>query len=192
LAFWARNMTAISDARMSWPGFSYSDDEWSRMRVLAEAVSRAAFAKFLTWNTIIFLVVAALGIVGVFMPLATLLFPVPAETPAWKFASLLAACAFLILGLGLAFSMQLAARWSADNEMRARLRTESGDDALAAKVSWQINRMMLIMCGALVPGVLIFIAYDIQAGPLISTLKWAANLLVLGSMATVVVGNRRR
>ena len=64
-------------------------------------------------------------------------------------------------------------------------------DALAAKVRWQINRMMLIMCGALVPGVVFFIVYDIQAGPLITLLKWLTIVLTLGSMASVVVGNRR-
>ena len=75
--------------------------------------------------------------------------------------------------------------------MRAQLRPAPGDDALAAKVSWQINRMTLIMCGALVPGVLLFIAYDIHAGPLISVLKWLAAALMLGSMAITIVGNKR-
>lgn len=32
LAFWARGMTAIQDGRMEWPGFSYTDVEWARMR----------------------------------------------------------------------------------------------------------------------------------------------------------------
>jgi hypothetical protein len=191
LAFWSRNMTKLRDERMSWPGFSYTDVEWARMQTLAETVSPAAFRNFLNWNAVVFIAVAALGIVGVFMPLATLLFPVPAETVAWKFATLLAACALLILALGLAFSMRVAARWSADAEMRTRLQPAAGDDALAAKVSWQIDRMVLIMCGALVPGILVFIAYDIQAGPIITALKWTANLLVIGSLATVAVRNRR-
>ena len=191
LAFWARNMTAVSDAGMSWPGFSYTDAEWMRIRDLARAVSPAAFGTFVTWTTIIFLVVAVAGVVGVFLPILLVLFPDPAQMSPWKFASLLAACAFLILGLGLALSMNLAARWSADEVMRAELRSAPGDDALAANVRWQINRMMLIMCGALVPGVVFFIVYDIQAGPLITALKWLTVVLTLGSMASVVVGNRR-
>lgn len=65
------------------------------------------------------------------------------------------------------------------------------DDALAAKVRWQINRIALMMCGALVPGIVLFIAYDIQAGPLINALKWAAVALSLLSIGSVVVGNRR-
>jgi hypothetical protein len=191
LAFWARNMTAVSDAGMSWPGFSYTDAEWARMRTLAQAASPAAFGKFVTWTTLIFLAVAVAGVVGMFVPLLLVLFPDPEKMSGLQFATLLAACALLILGLGLALSMSLAARWSADDAMRAELHAAPGDDALAAKVRWQINRMMLIMCGALVPGMLLFIAYDIQAGPLITALKWVATGLVLVSMASVVLGNRR-
>jgi hypothetical protein len=191
LAFWARNMTAVSDSGMKWPGFSYTDAEWTRMRVLAEAVPAAAFGKYITWTTVIFLAVAIAGIVGVFVPLLMLLFPDPAKMAGWQFACLLAACAFLILALGLALSMNLAARWSADDAMRAQLRATADDDALAAKVRWQINRIALIMCGALVPGMILFIAYDIQAGPLINALKWAAVALSLLSIGSVVIGNRK-
>lgn len=191
LAFWGRNMTAVSEARMRWPGFSYTDDEWTRMRALAGAISVAAFAKFISWTTVVFIAVAAAAIVGVFLPLVMLLFPDMAQTPPWKFAALLATVALLCLTLGLSLSMNLAARWSADDETRASLRAAPGDDALAAKVRWQINRMALLMCGALVPGIVIWVAYDIHAGPLVTMLKWIAVALSLGSMAAVVVGNRR-
>ena len=93
LAFWARNMTAVSDGGMKWPGFSYTDAEWTRLRALAQAVPAAAFGKFITWTTVIFLAVAAAGIVGVFVPLLMLLFPDPAKMAGWQFACLLAACA---------------------------------------------------------------------------------------------------
>lgn len=148
LAFRARNMPAVSDAGMNWPGFSYTDAEWTRMRALAEAVPAVAFAKFVTWTTVIFLVVAATGIVGVFVPLLMLLFPDPAKNGGVAFACRLAACALLILVLGFALAMNLAARWSADEAMRAQLHTTADDAALAAKVRWQINRIALIMCGA--------------------------------------------
>jgi hypothetical protein len=192
LAFWARNMTAVSDAGMKkWPGFAYTDAELVRMRVLAQTVTPAAFGKFVVWTTVVFLAVAAAGIVGVFGPLLIVLFPDPAQMAAWKFASLLAACAFLILTLGLALSMSLAARWSADDAMRKELHATAEDAVLGAKVRWQINRIALLMCGALVPGILIWVAYDIRAGALITTLKWIAVGLVLLSTASVVVGNRR-
>jgi hypothetical protein len=191
LAFWASNLVAINSARMSWPGFSYSDAEWARMSTLAGAVEPGAAGKFKAINAVIFIVIAAIGIVGFFLPLALVLFPVPAETSALKFSSLLAASAFLIIGLGLPVSMRIAARWSADPVMLARLVPAPEDAALAAKISWQINRITLLMCGALVPGALLFIAYDIQAGPIITALKWAAIVLMMTSTGTVAVRKRR-
>jgi len=43
LAFWARGMTAIRDGRMEWPGFSYSDAEWARMRTLAAPIGAGRY-----------------------------------------------------------------------------------------------------------------------------------------------------
>ena len=43
LAMWAKNMTAIRDGRMEWPGFSHSNDECQRQRTLSETVTTAAF-----------------------------------------------------------------------------------------------------------------------------------------------------
>lgn len=183
LAFWARNMTTIRDGRMSWPGFSYADAEWARMDVLAAPVTAKAYSKFITVNAIVFIVIAGLGIVGIFLPLATVLFPVPAETSALKFALLLAACCFLIIGVGLPLSLRAASALSADAAMRASLVAAPGDAALARKVSWQISRITLIMCGLLVPGMLVFIAYDIEAGPIIAALKWLAIALMAVSAA---------
>ena len=178
LAFWAKGMVAISDGRMEWPGFSYTDSEWARMRTLSEPIGAGTYQLFTIVNAVIFITIAALGIIGVFLPLATVLFPVPAETSALKFSLLLAACAFLIIGLGLPISMRLSAVLVASNAVRAALVAAPGDEALASKVSWQINRIMLIMCGLLVPGILLFIAYDIEAGPIITALKWLAIALM--------------
>ncbi len=192
LAFWARGMTAIKDGRMEWPGFSYTDAEWARMRVLAAPIGAGRYQLFTWVNAAIFIAIAALGIVCVFLPLATLLFPVPAETSALKFLALLAACAFLIIGLGLPVSMRLAGTLLASKEMRAVLTAEAADEALAAKVSWQINRIMLVMCGLLVPGILLSIAYDIDAGPVITTLKWLAIALMGVSVAIGALQRRKR
>ena len=142
-------------------------------------------------NAAIFIAIAALGIFGVFLPLATLLFPVPAETSALKFSLLLAACAFLIIGLGLPISMRLSAVLVASKTMRAALVAAPGDEALASKVSWQINRITLVMCGLLVPGILLFIAYDIDAGPIITALKWLAIALMAVSALARHHGGRR-
>ncbi|BCG72490.1 hypothetical protein MesoLj113a_36480 [Mesorhizobium sp. 113-1-2] len=191
LAFWAKGMVSINDARMEWPGFSYSDAEWARMRTLSEPIGTGTYQLFTIVNAGIFIAIAALGIFGVFLPLATLLFPVPAETSALKFSLLLAACAFLIIGLGLPISMRLSAMLLGGKTVRAALAPADGDEALAAKVSWQINRIMLIMCGLLVPGILLFIAYDIQAGPIITALKWLAIALMAVSTLTGIARQRK-
>ena len=191
LAFWAKGMVSINNARMEWPGFSYSDAEWARMRTLSEPIGTGTYQLFTIVNAVIFIAIAALGIFGVFLPLATLLFPVPAETSALKFSLLLAACAFLIIGLGLPISMRLSAMLLGGKTVRAALAPAAGDEALAAKVSWQINRIMLIMCGLLVPGILLFIAYDIQAGPIITALKWLAIALMAVSTLTGIARQRK-
>lgn len=186
LAFWAKGMVAINDARMEWPGFSYTDAEWARMQTLSEPITAGSYQLFTIVNAVIFITIAALGIFGVFLPLATVLFPVPAETSALKFSLLLAACAFLIIGLGLPISMRLSAVLAASRAVRAALVAAPGDEALASRVSWQINRIMLIMCGLLVPGILLFIAYDIEAGPVITALKWLAiALMAVSTLAGV-------
>ena len=192
LAFWAKGMVSINNARMEWPGFSYSDAEWARMRTLSEPIGAGTYQLFTIVNAVIFIAIAALGIFGAFLPLATLLFPVPAETSALKFSLLLAGCAFLIIGLGLPISMRLSAMLVGGKTVRAALVPAPGDEALAAKVSWQINRIMLIMCGLLVPGILLFIAYDIDAGPIITTLKWLAIVLMAVSVAVGALQQRKR
>jgi hypothetical protein len=137
-------------------------------------------------------VIAAIGIVGIFLPLATVLFPVPAETSALKFALLLAACAFLIISAGLQISLRIAAWMSADPAIRAELAAAPGDAALSSKISWQINRIALIMCGVLLPGMLVWIAYDIEAGPIIAAIKWLGIALMDVSMAAGLRQQRKQ
>ncbi|MER8962352.1 hypothetical protein [Mesorhizobium sp. M0701] len=183
LAFWAKGMTAIRDGHMEWPGFSYTEVEWARMTTLAKPVGSGTYQLFTLVNAAIFIAIAALGMFCVFLPLAALLFPVPAETSALKFSLLLAACALLIIGIGLPISLRLSTTLVAPKAMRAALVAVPGDQALAAKVSWQINRITLVLCGLLVPGILLFIAYDIEAGPIITALKWLAIALMAVSVA---------
>jgi len=192
LAFWSRNMVAIKDDGMDWPGFSYSEAEWRRMRELAEPVADGTFRRFVLANAVIFLIIAAVGIACIFLPLANLLFPVPAETSGLQFALLLAACSLLIIGLGLPLSMSAASRLTVDARMLGRLTPQPADDALASKIAWQLQRITLVMCGLLVPGMLLFIAYDIDGGPLLSALKWLGAIIVLLSAAGLGQGIRRK
>ncbi|MER9891537.1 hypothetical protein NKJ40_05465 [Mesorhizobium sp. M0119] len=189
LAFWAKGMTAIRDGHMEWPGFSYTEVEWVRMITLAKPIGGGTYQLFTLVNAAIFIAIAALGIFCVFLPLAALLFPVPAETSALKFSLLLAACALLIIGIGLPISLRLSTALVAPKSLHGGLVAVPGDQALAAKVSWQINRITLVLCGLLVPGLLLFIAYDIDAGPIITALKW----LAIGLMAlSVAIGAWQR
>lgn len=190
LAFWAKGMVQINDGKMDWPGFSYSEAEWLRLRELAWPISDATYQKFKLINAAVFIALAAVGIFGGFLPLATWLFPVPAETGALKFALLLAGCALFILAIGLPLAMRITSWLVATKTIRAALDAKPGDGDLAAKVSWQINRIIVIMCGFLVPGMLLFITYDIQAGPIVTALKWASIALI--GFSVLVSARRRR
>jgi hypothetical protein len=192
LAMWAKNMTAIRDGKMEWPGFSYSYEEWERMDALSAPVTYGTYQKYVWINAVVFIVIAAIGIAAIFLPLATLLFPLPAETSALKFSLLLAGCAFLIIGGGLPISLRIAAWMSVDAATRAQLIAAPGDDALESKISWQINRIALIMCGILVPGMLVWIAYDIDAGPIITAIKWLAIALMAVSTAAGLQKQRKQ
>jgi hypothetical protein len=190
LAFWARNMVAIRKAGMSWPGFSYTEPEWARLKVLAEAVEPGRFRLFTWINAAVFIAIAIVGIAGVFLPLASVLFPIPAETKPLPFLLLLATTALLIIGIGLPLSMRIAAPLAADAAMRARLSTAREDAALGAKVARQIWRMTIIMCGVLVPGALLFIAFDIEGGPIITVLKWVSIGLLVAATGLGVLLRR--
>ena len=191
LAFWSGNMTMINESKMSWPGFSYTEPEFARMAVLAEAVTPGAFARYLAINTVVFIALAGLAIVGFFLPLIIVLFPNPAETAALPFVLILAATCLLAIGIGLPISMRVAAWGSTSDEMRAQLTARPGDAELAAKASHQITRMTVITCGLLVPGVLLWIAFDIKGGPIITTLKWIAAGLMAASMAHTALTRRK-
>jgi hypothetical protein len=165
-------MTSIKGANMSWPGFSYNETEWARMAPLAEAVAPFDAGRFKVLNAIVFIALASAVMVGGFLPLATVLFPVAAETPALPFVALLAAVCFLTIGLGLPVAMRIAAPLSAGAATRERLAALSYDAELWSKVAFQMRRITLIMCGFLVPAALLFIAYNIDGGPIITVLKW--------------------
>ena len=63
----------------------------------------------------------------------------------------------------------IAARGSSDNA------------ALYAKFRRQLWRVVLVMCGLFIPGCWLWIIYDIQAGPLITVLKWLCGVVIVGS-----------
>jgi hypothetical protein len=192
LAFWAKNMTVLRDAGMQWPGFSYAQPEWARMEELAAAVDDGALAKFKVVTAIVFIALAAAGIVLVFLPVESLLFPHPAETPAVYFVLLLAAACFLIIGAGLPLAMRAAALASANEQTRQRLTPAPGDGALAHKVAYQINRIAAVICGLFVPGTLLWIAFNIRGGPIIVVLKWLSFAAIAAAIVYARVARPRQ
>jgi hypothetical protein len=192
LAFWARIMTGLKGAGMPWLGFTYSDAEWQRLETLTDFVSGEAAGMFIVVNAVVFIALAAIVMFGVFFPLALVLFPNPADTRPLPFALLLAATCLLTLGFGLPLSMRATAWLLTTDAVRVRLVPAPEDEALWAKVRFQMTRMTVILCGLLVPGILVFITFDIDGGPLITTLKWVANAAVLGSLAHTWVRRKPR
>jgi hypothetical protein len=152
LAFWSRNMTWLRAAGTDWPGFSYTDAEWARMRGLSQTAD-GRFMSFLFVNTCLFLVWAVLGIAILFMPLATLLYP-PGSATGIGFAALLFGAVAAIVAGGLPVTMQIAAFLVCDSAMKAKLVPLPGDAELAAKVRWQFWRIMLIVAVIMVIGTL--------------------------------------
>jgi hypothetical protein len=182
LAFWSKNMLVVRESNFSWPGFSYDKSEWRRMKLLAKAVSGAAYLKFIWLNAFIFVLFAAAAVVGVLLPALLLLYPDPRNLHPLPFTLLLAATTFVAIGFGLPLSMRISAWLCASETMRKKLSQTAADARLANRVSWQLMRMTLILCGMLVPGILLAIAFEIDGGPVLTALKFAAAAIILGAV----------
>jgi hypothetical protein len=187
LAFWSANMNAVRESNWSWPGFGYTEAEWALMKEFAKPVSGGSYIKFILLNAVIFVVFAGVVVVCAFLPVLLLLYPDTRDLQPLPFTLLLAATAFLTIGFGLPFSMRIAAWLCASNDLRASLRTTPEIELLDARVSWQLMRMTLIMCGILVPGMLLWITLNIDGGPVLTTLKFILAALFIGSTAAAAL-----
>jgi hypothetical protein len=183
LAFWSANMIAVRESRWSWPGFSYEPREWKQMERFAKMVGGGAYFIFIWLNALLFVVFAGIAIVGFFLPVMIALYPEPSQTEALPFVLVLALTALLAIGVGLPLSMKITAWFCANDKLRAKLISSAPAEALAAKVSWQLTRMTLIMCGLLVPCVLLAIAFNVQSGPWLTALKIVCGVAIMGSAA---------
>jgi|GEM_PF-1330942 len=184
VAFWAKNMTVLRDSGYKWwPGFTYSDAEWQQMDKLAAPISGGAYIKFTWLNALLFIVFAAVVVVCFFVPVLTLMYPNPADIQPLPFSLALAATALIAIGLGLPLTMKISAWLCANEEVRATLASTPETEALASRVSWQLARMTLIVCGILVPGMLLWITFNIDGGPILTALKFVFALLFIGSTA---------
>ena len=184
VAFWAKNMTVLRDSGYKWwPGFTYSDAEWQQMDKLAAPISGGAYIKFTWLNALLFIVFAAVVVVCFFVPVLTLMYPNPADIQPLPFSLALAATTLIAIGLGLPLTMKISAWLCASEEVRATLSSTPETEALASRVSWQLARMTMIMCGILVPGMLLWITFNIDGGPILTVLKFVFALMFIGSTA---------
>lgn len=188
LRYWSTNMALAlaQSGGTDWYGFSYSDGEKDRMRELAGAMPAAAFGTFLAVTVVGFLVMAGLAVAAILVPVMGRLYPDPAQTGAVAFVSTMAAICFLCLGLGLPLAMGWGA-WAGDRWAGGRPQPPApGDDALIGRIRSQLRRMSVIMVGIFVPGCLLFIAFDIDAGPLVFWLKLACAAVFAASVVRTV------
>ncbi len=190
LAFWSANMCAVRESSWTWPGFGYTEAEWALMKKFSKPVSGGAYVKFIFLNAVLFVLFTGIVVVCAFLPVLLLLYPDTRDLQPLPFTLLLAATAFFTIGFGLPLSMRIAAWLCASAEMKAKLRSTPGIEALDARVTWQLMRMTLIMCGVLVPGLLLWIAFDIDGGPLLTGLKLLLAFLLIASTTTAALRRR--
>ena len=184
LRYWSANMTGTWDATgTDWYGFSYTDAEKTRMREIAAGLPGSAYGLFIAVLVLGFLVIAAVAVAGIMIPFLMWLYPDPSKTSTPVFVSTLAAACFLCLSFGLPLAMGWGARagdrWGGGAPGWQAL----GDAELYAKVRFQLRRMAMIMVGIFVPGCLLFILFDIDAGPLVFWLKLLCGATAVASLA---------
>jgi hypothetical protein len=192
LRYWSANMAMALEQSggTGWYGFSYSDDEMARMRSVASTLPGKAFGLFITVTVLGFLAIAAIGVVAFLVPLMGWLYPDPAQTSAVVFVSTMAAICFLCIGFGLPVVMAWGARagdlWGGGRPQPQVI----GDVALIGRIRHQLWRMALVMVGVFVPGCLIFILFNIDAGPLVLWLKLICAAVFAASVFRMATGRR--
>lgn len=181
LAFWGANMLRVREAGMSWPGFGYTPAEVARFGEMGAPIGNRHYILF-TWVTASFFIAIAAVAVGLMFWALLAAYPDTSRTPASVFVAVLACVALVSIGWGLPLAMRLAAGFVSTSVDFSGVAPAPGDAALAAKVRFQIRRMTAIMCGIFVPGTLCWIAFDIDAGPILTVLKVAAVVVMAASV----------
>jgi hypothetical protein len=129
-----------------------------------------------------FLVLAALSIVLILLPILTLIAPNPADLTPLPFVLTMALVILVALGLGFPLSLAIGARlgdsWGGGMPAAA----EPGDRDLYAKIRRQFLRYALMAGAVFIPGCLLFILFDLDAGPLVGVLKLVCAASTLGGM----------
>jgi hypothetical protein len=188
LAFWSANMTILRDSGYKWwPGFTYTEAEWQQMDKLAAPIGGWDYQKFIWLNALIFIVFAGIAVVCYMLPVLLILYPDTRDVQPLPFSFLLASTTLIAIGVGLPISMRISAWFCASEKIRKNLASTPENEALSARVSWQLLRMTLIMCGILIPGMLLWIASNIDGGPVLTALKFILAALFIGSTVTAAL-----
>jgi hypothetical protein len=183
LRYYAKGLLQLGPVGRDWPGFRYTPEEWQRLELYGGSVGEGASYIAMGLGAVIFILIAAVVMAGLFIPAMTLLYPDPSKTSALVFLSCLFATALLTIGIGYPIALNaggyIADKFGGDKPLEM---TEA-DRQIAAKIRGQIWRVIGILCGIGVPASLILVIYDIDLGPVVRTLKPIAY----GLMAIVMV-----
>jgi hypothetical protein len=178
LAFQARAIAPFEESVLAGPG--YKEAEWERLAQLAGAVNRGALARATLIEGVVKFVVALTTLLIILQVESIPV--VKAHTAALPFVVLFGGGLCFIVCVSLLVSKRVAPGLAATPAIRARLKAEPGDAALAAK----LNRRELFMLGmvcAVVAGTLALVAYgmagSVKASPLFSPAEWLLGILGL-------------
>lgn len=184
LRYWGLNMVIAMEQSggTAWPMFGYSTPEQARFKALADQLPGKAMMVFFAVTTVVFIALAALAVVLVLLPILTLIAPNPADLKPLPFVLAMALVILIAFGLGLPLSLAMGARladaWGGGKPVAA----EPGDGDLHAKIRRQLLRFALVAGAVFIPGCLLFILFDINAGPLVDVLKLVCAASTLGGM----------
>lgn len=187
LRYWGLNMGIAMEmsSGATWPMFRYSEAEQARFTSITDQLPGKAMWVFFAVTVVVFLVMAALSVVLILLPILTLIAPNPADLTPLPFVLTMALVILVAFAVGFPLSLAIGARlgdsWGGGKPAAA----EPGDRDLYAKIRRQFARFALIAGAVFIPGCLLFILFDIEAGPLIDALKLVCAATTLGGMVGV-------
>jgi hypothetical protein len=147
LRYWSLNITlARSMGQSQFPGFSYTDDEWSRMEVLSTGLTAAGIWLWLGVVVLSYLIAAALAVSGVLGTAVSTIWRAHPNIPETQFFAAMALIIVMLIGIGMPFSIAFGGL-VADPLWRNKPVEAPGDAALHAKVSRQFRNMGLVTGG---------------------------------------------
>jgi hypothetical protein len=192
LPFWAANMVRARGAGFDWFGFRYGSEQWARLEALAGGISAGMYRGFLYVNAALFIVFAAILVVGFMVPVLTALSPDPALLSPVAFFAVLAVVILVSFAIGLPLSMTLASRLVAWGAGAAFGALTAEDERLAGMVRWQILRMALFVAAIAFALIGIAIGFGIDLDPWLVLAVRICNFgLSLGTLVLLFTRRRR-